>query len=189
MGSSGFSFWQILFWVFNIPSEYRGQKSRWQHRSAFSKVGQLILTLILMILMLGVIFMTFRVLARIMTANELEEIVKAFLLIFALIILIAADVIFLPDMYKRIIMNMIVAFVCRPKKNGEPNKEETIQLTKNDEEVSNGVVDGSMTMTEIEGDKPKTSRAFDTAFAIINILYLVLFTAAIPFAIMAGLGS
>lgn len=194
-------FEKVMKWIFDIPYEYRKTKRSWQQQSAFVKIASILAVMALLALSCAIFYLTGMAFAG-LSGRDLAEIVRSLILFIGIFCLVIIDAVFISIMYRQLIFNATVAFVCRPKKQPQvkisATAEEDAKITANAEEekVAEQQPFAEETVNEMEKtltpeaiqNRPtsKTSRAFDTTIGWINIALIIIYTAGLFFSFAAG---
>lgn len=189
---------KVINWIFNVPYEYHKTKRRWQKQSAFIKILYLLTTILFLGISCFIIFWTGKAFQG-LHGRTLEQIVKSILIFIGIILLVIIDVIFVVNMFRQLIFNIIVAFVCRPAKQVKVQQkaveqtDATLTETTTEENEAETIVSDKENAGESEinnilnkEQKSKTSRGFDTTIGCINILLVGLYVTALIFSFLGG---
>ena len=191
---------KVIKWIFDIPYEYNRTKQKWQQQSAAYKILSVFITIFFLGLSCALFYLTGKAFGS-LSGKDLEAIVKSLILFFGIMILTIADIIFIVNMYRQLVFNVMVAFICRPPKK---NKNTAISADDTkivaDEKTTEEQPGENSTNTDIskpedlkyannKAGKSKTSRGFDTTIGWINIAFIVIYTAGLILAFGAGYGK
>ena len=108
---------KVIKWIFDIPYEYNRTKQKWQQQSAAYKILSVFITIFFLGLSCALFYLTGKAFGS-LSGRDLEAIVKSLILFVGIMLLTISDIIFIVNMYRQLVFNAMVAFVCRlPKKN------------------------------------------------------------------------
>ncbi len=191
---------KVIRWIFDFPYEYRKTKQSWQRQSAFVKIASILAVVALLALSCFIFYWTGRAFNA-LSGRDFEAIVRSLFLFFGIMILVLTDIIFIVNMYRQLIFNATVAFVCRPAKKSklqneaaevkdaqvteeENNTEEQTQTEEENKESAETLTPDAIRSVQ----KSKTSRGFDTAIGWLNIALILIYTAGLILAFAGGYG-
>ena len=190
---------KVINWIFDIPYEYRKTKQRWQRQSALAKILSLLLVFALLAVSCFIFYWTGKAFNA-LSGRDLEAIIKSLILFIGIMCLVIIDLVFIVNMYRQLIFNAMVAFVCRPAKNSkiqnkpaEASEPQTTDqnISEDQTNTDDAINDQAKTLSPEDlkqQPKSKTSRTFDTIIGWINIALIVIYTAGLFFSFAGGYG-